>query len=204
MFTGIVQATVRVAAVERKPQLSTLILALPAALQAGLAVGASVAVNGTCLTVTVLDGEHVHFDVMMETLRVTNLGALDPGDAVNVERAARYGDEIGGHPLSGHVHGQAEVVAVDTPENNRVLTLRPPAELLKYILPKGYVALNGCSLTVGEVGDGTFTVYLIPETLRVTIFGHLGAGARVNLEIDGQTQAIVDTVERVLAARAGA
>ncbi len=201
MFTGIVQAAVPVVARIDKPQLATLTLALPEAMRAGLAIGASVAVDGTCLTVAAIEGGHVDFDVMIETLRVTTLGALREGDRVNVERAARFGDEIGGHPLSGHVHASVEIVAIETPENNHRLVFRAPAALIKYILPKGYIALNGCSLTVGSVAGDTFDVFLIPETLRVSTFADKRVGDRINLEVDAQTQAIVDTVERVLATR---
>lgn len=201
MFTGIVQAAVPVVALIERPQLVTLTLELPERLCAGLAIGSSVAVNGTCLTITGFEGRLVHFDAMLETLRVTNLGRLAVGDRVNVERAARHGDEIGGHVLSGHVHGLAEIIRIERPENNHEVVFRAPAALMKYLLPKGFVALNGCSLTIGRVEGDTFDVWLIPETLRATTYGELPVGALVNLEIDAQTQAIVDTVERVLAGR---
>ena len=201
MFTGIVQAAVPVVALVEQPQLASLTLELPERLCAGLAIGASIAVNGTCLTITGFEGRRVQFDAMMETLRVTNLGDLKVGDRVNVERAARHGDEVGGHILSGHVHAQAEIVRIERPENNHEIVFRAPAALMKYLLPKGFVALNGCSLTIGRVEGDTFDVWLIPETLRATTYGELQVGALVNLEIDAQTQAIVDTVERVLAER---
>jgi riboflavin synthase len=145
----------------------------------------------------------VGFDLMMETLRVTNLGELKPGDEVNLERAARFGDEIGGHLLSGHIHGRARLLQRETPENNLRLLLEAPAGLERYLLPKGYVALDGVSLTLGEVDGRRFSVYLIPETLRVTTLGQRSPGELLNLEIDTQTQAVVDTVERVLAERRG-
>lgn len=201
MFTGIVQAAVPVVALVERPQLVTLTLELPERLCTGLAIGSSVAVNGTCLTITGFEGRLVHFDAMLETLRVTNLGRLAVGDRVNVERAARHGDEIGGHVLSGHVHALAEIIRIEWPENNHEVVFRAPAALMKYLLPKGFVALNGCSLTIGRVEGDTFDVWLIPETLRATTYGELQVGALVNLEIDAQTQAIVDTVERVLAER---
>ncbi|HXH04420.1 MAG TPA: riboflavin synthase subunit alpha [Candidatus Competibacteraceae bacterium] len=202
MFTGIVQAALPVHAIIRKPQLHTLTLRFPPELGAGLRLGASVAVNGVCLTVARLGADGaVDFDVMMESLRITNLGGLEEGARVNVERAARFGDEIGGHPLSGHISDTVAITAIEAPQNNRVLTFRAAPRWMKYILPKGYVALNGCSLTVGQVGDDWFNVYLIPETLRITTFGEARVGDRVNLELDSQTQAIVDTVERVLAQR---
>ena len=152
-------------------------------------------------TVTRIEGALVSFDLMQETLAVTNLGSLQLGDKVNLERAARFGDEIGGHAMSGHIMGTAEVSAViDTP-NNRQVWYRLAPELMKYVLTKGYIGIDGISLTVGEVRGAEFCVNLIPETLARTNLGWVKAGWRTNIEIDPQTQAIVDTVERVLAAR---
>jgi riboflavin synthase len=147
-------------------------------------------------------GDLAHFDLMQETLRLTNLGELRVGDRVNVERAARVGDEIGGHAMSGHIMATATVTRVAESPNNRQVWLRPPATLLRYLLTKGYVGVDGISLTIGEVTGGEFCVNLIPETLARTNIGSRRPGDRVNLEIDPQTQAIVDTVERVLAQRA--
>jgi riboflavin synthase len=168
----------------------------------GLVPGASVAVNGVCLTVTRIDHPSVYFDVMMESLRVTNLGGLEVGDRVNVERAARLDAEIGGHLLSGHVHAVAEVMAVESPENNRIIHFRVPPDLMQYIFHKGYVGLNGASLTVGQVQPDSFNVYLIPETLKVTTFGQIQPGDLVNLEVDSTTQAVVDTLQRMVSSGA--
>lgn len=199
LFTGIVQGMGHVLAVDRKPEFCSFDIQLPASRAAGVSIGASVAVNGTCLTVVRADGDVLRFDVIGETLRRTNLGALDAGSAVNYERSARVGDEIGGHHVSGHVHTTARVIGVqDTEDNRRIeFEVRDP-EWMRYILPKGFVSVDGCSLTVGEVTANTFSVYLIPETLRVTVLGSKGLGAVVNIEVEAQTQAIVDTVERVL------
>ncbi|GBF91988.1 riboflavin synthase subunit alpha [Raphidocelis subcapitata] len=199
MFTGIVQGLARVADVGREPGLSRVRIELPAGRAVGIQIGASVAINGTCLTVTEIDGDTLAFDIMSETLRATNLGDLAAGRAVNYERSARVGDEIGGHNVSGHVHTKARISAIEeTPNNRRVVFELPDESWMKYILPKGYVAVDGCSLTVGEVEGRTFSVYLIPETLRVTVFGVKGVGDSVNIEVEAQTQAIVDTVERVV------
>ena len=199
MFTGIVQGLARVEAVAEEPGLSRVRVALPDGRAAGVQIGASVAINGTCLTVTRIDGDVLSFDIMAETLRATNLGGLKAGASVNFERSARVGDEIGGHTVSGHVHATAAIVKVEeTPNNRRVVFELPDERLIKYILPKGFVAVDGCSLTVGEVEGRTFSVYLIPETLRVTVFGFKGVGDSVNVEIEASTQAIVDTVERVV------
>lgn len=201
MFTGIVQTTLTIASLEQKPGLSTFALDLPANMLNGLTLGASVALNGTCLTVTAIDGARVYFDAMQQTLRLTNLGQLKQGDRVNAERAARIGDDIGGHLISGHIAGQVEIVAIECPENNCIVWFSIPAAFKAYILDKGYIGLNGCSLTIAEVRDDRFCVYLIPETLRVTLFGTAQVGDKINLEIDSHTQAVVDTVERVLAQR---
>lgn len=200
MFTGIVQATVPITAIEEKDHFRTHYVRLPAALLPDLAIGASVAHNGCCLTVTGITGDVVSFDLMKETLRLTNLGQLMMGDEVNVERAASLQAEIGGHLMSGHIICTAELSKIVTTENNRQIWFSMPA-LMKYILHKGYIGVDGISLTVGEVAGNRFCVHLIPETLLRTTLGKKRLGDSVNIEIDPQTQAIVDTVERVLAAR---
>ncbi|MCG6659039.1 riboflavin synthase subunit alpha [Halomonas campisalis] len=206
MFTGIVQGTAEIVAIEEAEAFRTHVVALPEALRRGLELGASVAHNGVCLTVTAIDGERVSFDLMRETLAVTNLGALEVGDRVNIERAARFGDEIGGHAMSGHVMAMAELVELDETPNNRRLWFQVPQALVRFLFDKGYVGVDGISLTIGEVrhvaGQGPrFCVNLIPETLARTTLVDRVPGDRVNIEVDPQTQAIVETVERVLAAR---
>ena len=174
---------------------------LPEDMAGGLQTGASVAHNGCCLTVTEADGRTARFDLMAETLDKTNLGRLKAGDLVNLERAARFGDEIGGHLMSGHITATTEILRIERTEHNTTMHFALPAALKPYILPKGFVGLDGCSLTIGSVGEDSFCVHLIPETLRCTLFGTRQAGDTVNLEIDPQTQAVVDTVSRILAAK---
>ena len=207
MFTGIVQGTATVRRLQARPGLVSLELAFPPGFAAGLEVGASVAVDGVCLTVTQrLGDDAAAFDVMQQTLSLTTLAALREGDRVNVERAAKDGAEIGGHPLSGHIDFRATVQAIRRPENNHVLRLAVPAPWMRYVFAKGYIAVNGASLTVAEAGraaDGGFEVWLIPETLRMTTFGDKREGDEVNIEIERQTQIVVDTVERVLDERLG-
>lgn len=201
MFTGIVQGMGEITAVRTQgSDFRTHTVRLPPELADGLQEGASVAHNGCCLTVTAVRGCEADFDLMAETLALTNLGHLQTGDFVNIERAARFGDEIGGHQMSGHISTCTEILAVEQSGNNRTLTFRLPEKFSPYILPKGFVGLDGCSLTVGSVEADRFTVHLIPETLRRTLFGRYTAGAAVNLEIDPQTQAVVDTVRRLLSA----
>lgn len=205
MFTGIVQGVAKIIAIDEKPNFRTHVVELSPALLAGLETGASVAHNGCCLTVTRIDGDKVSFDLMKETLRITNLGELAVGDRVNIERAAKFSDEIGGHLMSGHIMTTAEVAKILTSENNHQIWFKPQdVTLLKYVLHKGFIGIDGISLTVGEVTATRFCVHLIPETLQRTTLGNKKLGQRVNIEIDPQTQAVVDTVERVLAAREAA
>lgn len=207
MFTGIVQGVAKVVEVQELDAFRTHVITLPEALREGLALGASVAHNGVCLTVTAIDGESVSFDLMRETLRLTNLGAISVGQCVNIERAARFGDEIGGHSMSGHIISMANVVAIEEAPNNRRLWFSLPEKLGRFVFEKGYIGVDGISLTVGDVRPGEqagvveFSVNLIPETLSRTTLQERLPGEQVNIEIDPQTQVIVETVERVLAKR---
>ncbi|WP_017220088.1 riboflavin synthase [Moritella dasanensis] len=198
MFTGIVQRKAKIISIDKKAQLHTLEVTLAKAHQDGLVIGASIANNGTCLTVVKINDSSVCFDVIEETLKVTNLVDLAVGDEVNLERAAKFGDEIGGHLLSGHVHTQAEIVTINRTDTNCDICFKIAPEWQKYVLPKGFISIDGISLTLGDVADGEFWVHLIPETLGVTNLGGRKVGQYVNIEIDSQTQAIVDTVERMM------
>lgn len=206
MFTGIVQAVATLAAIHDRPGLRTFTVAFPPGFTDGLEIGASVAHDGVCLTVTErLDDRHATFDVMQQSLALTTLGSMAVGDRVNVERAAKDGAEIGGHPLSGHIDGLATVLAVQRPENNHVLRIGVPPALRRYVFAKGYIAVNGASLTIAEASrdEGWFEVWLIPETLRMTTFADKAPGARLNLEIERSTQVMVDTVRDVVDERLG-
>lgn len=203
MFTGIVQGKGRVIAIEDKGDFRTHIIELPNELVGNLETGASVANNGCCLTVTKIEGTKISFDLVKETLRLTNLGELKVGSEVNIERAAKYGDEIGGHVMSGHIVTTAEVAKIITSENNLQIWFRIfDKALMKYILHKGFIGIDGISLTVGDVVNNRFCVHLIPETRDRTTLGRKRLGDKVNIELDPQTQAIVDTVERVMAQQA--
>ncbi len=201
MFTGIVQGTAEILSIIEKENFRTHVVRLPEQLLPGLEPGASVAHNGCCLTVTAIEGDRVFFDLMQETLKITNLGEMETGDRVNVERAARFGDDIGGHSMSGHIIATAEVSRILSSENNRQVWFRLPQQLTRYIFTKGYIGIDGISLTIGDVEGDEFCVNLIPETLSRTNLGWRCEGDRINIEVDPQTQAIVDTVERVLAER---
>ena len=201
MFTGIVQGQGILLDIIEKLDFRTHLVQLPQSMLAGLELGASVAHNGCCLTVTAIEGDRIAFDLMQETLRVTNLGRLNVGDSVNLERAARFGDEIGGHAMSGHIMAQSELLERVETQTNTTLWFALPANLAKYVFTKGYIGIDGISLTLGDVREDRFAVHLIPETLARTNLGHIEPGWQVNIEIDPQTQAIVDTVERVMATR---
>ncbi|MBY6095199.1 riboflavin synthase subunit alpha [Ferrimonas balearica] len=201
MFTGIVTTTAPIVAIEERDQLRTLVVALEDRERENLEIGASVANNGVCLTVTKLEDNKVFFDVMEETLRLTNLEFVEVGSRVNIERSLVFGKEVGGHVVSGHVHTRATLTELTKSDTNCRMRLTLDPRWMKYILHKGFVAVNGCSLTVGEVFEDGFALYLIPETLSITNLGDAVIGTVFNIEIDSQTQTIVDTVERVLAAR---
>lgn len=198
MFTGIVQTKLPVYRLVRKTDFATFSFDFSDKLLEGLKIGASVAINGTCLTVRTIEKNVVSFDAIAQTLNVTNLGALAEGSLVNIERAARFGDEIGGHVLSGHIMRQVQVLDVQDTEYNRVIWMERPPALVPFILDKGFVALNGCSLTIAEVEPTRFSVHLIPETRDVTTFGEVQQGDQINLEVDSQTQAVVETVRQLL------
>ena len=197
MFTGIVQGTGEVRSIINGASIRTLAIALPSTKD--LAIGASVAINGVCLTATTIQNQEVQFDVIEETLQRTSLGELEVGHLVNVERSLSFGDEIGGHLLSGHIMGTGLIQSTESLGEGMNLEILVPHELRKFILEKGYIGVDGISLTVGKVEHGKFSLHIIPETLRLTTLGQHSVGDAVNLEIDSTTQTIVATVERFLA-----
>ena len=206
MFTGIVQGIAEVASLADRPGLRSFELAFPPGFDEGLEIGASVACDGVCLTVTARPAPgRASFDVMQQSLGVTTLGALPVGGRLNVERAAKDGAEIGGHPISGHVDCLGQVLQIRQPENNHVLRIAVPESHRRYVFAKGYLAVNGASLTVAEADrqQGWFEVWLIPETLRMTTFADKRVGDALNLEIERGTQVVVDTVRDALDERLG-
>lgn len=199
MFTGIVQGVCPVVSCETHAGIAHVAVDLDD-LARGLELGASIAINGACVTVTEIDGSLVGFDLIKETIELSNLGELTAGTTVNVERSFRVGDEVGGHILSGHVASVAVVTHIKSDDGHRLVTMAVPREWMAYLMLKGFVALNGVSLTIAEVdrSAATIAVSLIPETLARTTFGRVEVGDRINLEVDSQTQAIVDTVRAAL------
>lgn len=204
MYSGITQGLYPVSKVEKKPGLILYSVKLNSALTQDLKIGASINIDGVCQTVVHIKDNEISFAAMAETLRLTTLNDLFEGRLVSVERSLRYGDEIGGHEIAGHVWGTAEVSARKPQENNLTLTLTCPAEWMRYILPKGFIAVDGSSLTVGLTNpQGGFEIHLTPETLRVTHFNNKKPGDKLNIEIDHNTRVIVDTVERFLTSSKG-
>jgi len=201
MFTGIIQSIARIADLTDKNGIRTFVIDFNEGFCIDLEIGASVAVDGVCLTVTELLSDYrVKFDVMLQSLLITTLSEYQKGTFVNVERAAKDGAEIGGHPLSGHVDFKIPIINVNQVEDNYCIRLGLSKEWKPYVFPKGYIALNGASLTISQVNKqhGWFEVWLIPETRRMTVFEAKKAGDNINVEIERGTQVIVDTVRDTL------
>jgi riboflavin synthase len=182
MFTGLVEDLGVVVAVDRTGEGAVLTVESPLASQVG--EGDSVAVNGVCLTATGICGSRFGFDVMLESLRRSSLGDVEPGARVNLELALRADARLGGHIMQGHVDGVGVIAGVADDGFSRVVTVEPAADLLKYIVEKGSIAVDGVSLTVSRVDDTSFDVSLIPETLQRTNLGGTSVGRTVNLEVD--------------------
>ena len=195
MFTGIVTDIAQVTAVEpRAAELTRLTVACRDA--QSIAVGASIALNGVCLTAVARGDDWFAVDAAAETLRVTTAGRWRVGTRVNLERALKLGDELGGHIVAGHVDGLAAVVARDDLPDMAKLTVRAPKDLLRFIAAKGSVALDGVALTGNEVADATFSVLIIPHTLEMTTLGMLAGGDELNLEVDLFARYIARLMER--------
>ena len=201
MYTGIVQGIVQIVEISDQDKLRTYKVKLPHKLTSNIEIGASIANDGCCLTVTDFADDWVTFDIMEETLALTTLGDKKLHDLVNIERSAKYGDEIGGHVMSGHVSCTATIVDIKKTATNCAMRLAMPEQFMKYVLYKGFIGIDGASLTIGDIKDNYFEIHLIPETLAITTLDTKKVGDKVNIEIDSQTRAIVDTVERVLAAK---
>ena len=217
MFTGITRGTFPVVDLERRPDLLRYTVELPTELAQGVQLGASVSIDGVCQTVVAIDdadstgdGRRLTFDAIVETLDKTTLGELEVGTLVSVERSMRAGDEIGGHEVAGHVHGTGTIGEIRRAGDEVALRIDVQADWLPYIQHKGFIAVDGSSLTVGEVlgpdqadvdGHGAFWIYLIPETLRLTRFSDKAVGDRVNVELEARTVTLVDAIERQVATR---
>jgi len=199
MFTGIVNAIATVVSIRKKKKFHSYTVKLPFILLKNLKIGDSIAHNGCCLTVKVIDNSYIECDVIEETLKSTNLGMLDIGDDINIERSLKYGDEIGGHIISGHIINTAKISKILKSNDNYTIWLKVRNEcLMKYIFYKGFICIDGISLTVGEVIKNEFSVNIIPHTLISTTIGNKKNDSVMNIEIDFYTKTIVDTTERLI------
>lgn len=201
MYTGIVQGLEKVVEIRKGNGFITIIVSDQQGFFADVFIGASVAVNGVCLTVTTIDREQqqIHFDISNVTLELTTLKSLKVGDEVNIERSAKVGAENGGHNLYGHIEGTAQVTQIERRGETLHINLQIPAGNIKYFFLKGFIGLNGCSLTVNHVDrvKSEISIDLIPETLRLTTWKSVQVGDEVNYEIDQMTRTLVDTLENI-------
>ena len=196
MFSGIVQEFSKKTEVKSKDYGINLSVRVTKKFTKGLKKGDSVAVNGVCLTVKKFNSDTINFDVIHESLKLTNLKSLNSDLPLNLERSLKMGDEIGGHLVSGHVHSKGKILDFKKSKET-LLKIELPKSIKGYILKKGYVALNGISLTVVNVDSKSFSVSLIPETLENTNLKFLKKGDLMNIEADQQTVAIVETIKKL-------
>ena len=197
MFTGIVQGIRKISLVS-DIEVGRKLRILLDDFSGNLEHGASVAVNGVCLTAVKISQGWAEFDIIQETLYRSNLSALKSGDSVNIERACSYGDEVGGHHVSGHVDCMGIIKKIYNTSNNHDVVVGCDKQWLAYLIPKGWITVDGVSLTVVDVGDHWFSFSLIPETLKQTVLGLKTENQKVNLEFDHTVKVIVHTVERML------
>jgi len=196
MFTGIIQGIRKVSGLRDLQDGRRLCLKLDD-LAINLSKGASVSVNGVCLTAVSINKVEVEFDIIQESLNRSNLGLLKIGDYVNIERACCLGDEIGGHQITGHVDCTGKIKEINK-KNNYDLIVSCEEEWTSYLFPKGWISIDGISLTIVDVGKNWFSISLIPETLKQTMLGHKKKGDYVNLEFEHITKVIVRSVERII------
>ena len=201
MFTGIVSGKGHVQKIVRYEDYISLIIKAPKDFSKNLIKGASVAVNGVCLTVKKGKTDILEFDVIEETLQKTNLKDISKSSKVNLERSMTAKSEIGGHLVSGHIHGTGEVLKVINRQATKDLQIKIPTSLREYFFYKGYVALDGCSLTIGKVLKTSFYVHLIPETVSVTTFKDIKKGDLINIEVEQSTINTVETVKKIMSQR---
>ena len=201
MYTGIVQGLEKIIEIKKGDGFITIVVSNQQHFFADVFIGASVAINGVCLTVTTINAalNQIHFDISDVTLALTTLKNLKVGDAVNIERSAKVGAENGGHNLYGHIEGTAIVKALEQRGETFHIDLQIPDGNIKYFFLKGFIGLNGCSLTINRVDRqaSEISIDLIPETLRLTTWKDAKVGDEVNYEIDQMTRTLVDTLENI-------
>jgi riboflavin synthase len=193
MFTGIIEELGKVSAIEKQPDAIRLTISCGKVLS-DLKRGDSISCSGTCLTAMEIDGTSFTADVMLETLKRSSLSEVKVGDVINLERAMQHETRFGGHIVQGHVDGVGEIISREKSDNWDWVRIRISADLMKYVVMKGSITIDGISLTVNELGDDHIAVSLIPETLEVTTLGYKNPGDKVNVEAD----VLAKHIERLL------
>ena len=198
MFSGIVQTVGKIESIKDKDHIKTIRIETHGDYLEDIAIGQSVSVDGVCLSLVKKNNEYCEFEAVEETINRTTLGRYKQGTKVNLEKSLKFGDTVGGHFVSGHIHTRGRIVEVELVGESKNILVEIEEKWIKYLIEKGYISVNGASITIGKVSKNTFYVHLIPETLKTTNLDELIYDNYVNLEFDQATIAIVDTTERLI------
>ena len=198
MFSGIVQTVGKIESIKDKNHIKTIRIETHGDYLEDIAIGQSVSVDGVCLSLVKKNNEYCEFEAVEETINRTTLGSYKQGTKVNLEKSLKFGDTVGGHFVSGHIHTRGRIVEVELVGESKNILIAIEEKWIKYLTEKGYISVNGASITIGKVSKNTFYVHLIPETLKTTNLDELIYDNYVNLEFDQATIAIVDTTERLI------
>ena len=198
MFSGIVQTVGKIESIKDKNHIKTIRIETHGNYLEDIAIGQSVSIDGVCLSLVKKNNEYCEFEAVEETVNRTTLGSYKQGSKVNLEKSLKFGDTVGGHFVSGHIHTRGRIVEVELVGESKNILIEIEEKWIKYLTEKGYISINGASITIGKVSKNTFYVHLIPETLKTTNLDELIYDNYVNLEFDQATIAIVDTTERLI------
>ena len=198
MFSGIVQTVGKIESIKDKNNIKTIRIETHGDYLKDIAIGQSVSVDGVCLSLVKKNNEYCEFEAVEETINRTTLGSYMQGTKVNLEKSLKFGDTVGGHFVSGHIHTRGRIVEVELVGESKNILVEIEEKWIKYLTEKGYISVNGASITIGKVSKNTFYIHLIPETLKTTNLDELVYDNYVNLEFDQTTIAIVDTTERLI------
>ena len=198
MFSGIVQTVGKIESIKDKDHIKTIRIETHGDYLEDIAIGQSVSVDGVCLSLVKKNNDYCEFEAVEETINRTTLGSYKQGTKVNLEKSLKFGDTVGGHFVSGHIHTRGRIVEVELVGESKNILVEIEEKWIKYLTEKGYISVNGASITIGKVSKNTFYIHLIPETLKTTNLDELIYDNYVNLEFDQATIAIVDTTERLI------
>ena len=198
MFSGIVQTVGKIESIKDKNHIKTIRIETHGNYLEDIAIGQSVSIDGVCLSLVKKNNEYCEFEAVEETINRTTLGSYKQGSKVNLEKSLKFGDTVGGHFVSGHIHTRGRIVEVELVGESKNILVEIEEKWIKYLTEKGYISVNGASITIGKVSKNTFYIHLIPETLKTTNLDELIYDNYVNLEFDQATIAIVDTTERLI------